>query len=391
MVHLPDKPASTAPWPARRALLRGAVLTLTAAGAPLAALAQAAPPLPSARPRGSNGTAVVAQIVDTSPGQQDVSRDFVVGSRAAWQDAAARGMLGGRAVQHLTVEVDGSASSLQAAWSRLEQDSACVAVCGCVGHAASQGILALQARSEARTPLPIVAPWLHQAPLQHPVDAVFDIFATHEAQILHALRGLSTMGVRQFGVAYASAAARQSAQAQVLAAAQALQLTVQPVTPDSTPPIVLFVGGTPELHAYVQQMRLPPGRQCYVVALSDVNLQVFAQMGGMPKNASVIATQPVPMTTAGVPIVRAYRDALARLYDEPPSPQGLAGFVAARYLLEALQQTQPAPWTRASVLASLQRRVPMDLGGFAVSYEGRRRQGAPVTQAMLTADARIVG
>lgn len=377
--------------PARRTLLRGAAAALAAASAPLATRAQpAAAPSASPRGRSSERPAVVAQIVDMSAGQQDVSRDFVVGSRAAWQDAAARGALGGRAVQHLTVEVDGSAASLQAAWARLEQDSACVAVCGCVGHPASQGLLALQARSDARTPLPIVAPWLHQPPVDHPVDAVFDIFASHEAQVLHALRGLSSMGVRQFGVAYASASARQATQASVQAAARALQLTVQPVAPDATPPIVLFVGGTPELHAFVQQLRLPPGRQCYVVALADVNLQVFAQMGGVPKSASVIATQPVPMTTAGLPIVRAYRDALARLYDEPPSPQGLAGFIAARYMQDILQ-TQPGPWSRASVLASLQRRAPTDLGGFAIGYEGRRRQGAPVTQAMLTADARIVG
>ncbi|GAA4420487.1 ABC transporter substrate-binding protein [Acidovorax lacteus] len=347
-------------------------------------------PASGSRTRGGDKVAVVGQIVDISAAQQDVSRDFVVGSRAAWQDAAARGGLGGRSVQHLTLEVDGSAASLQAAWARLEQDSACVAVCGCVGHPASQALLALQARSDAKTPLPIVAPWMHQAPTQHPVDAVFDIFATHEAQVLHALRGLSSMGVRQFGVAYASAMARQATQDQVLAAAKALQLTVQAVTPESTPPIVLFVGGTPELHAFVQQLRLPPGRQCYVVALADVNLQVFAQLGGVPKSASVIATQPVPMTTAGVPIVRAYRETLSRLYDEPPSPQGLAGFIAARYMAEILQAL-PAPWTRSSVLAALQRRAPMDLGGYAISYEGRRRQGALVTQAMLTADARIVG
>ena len=34
---------------------------------------------------------LVAQIVDTSPTQQDVSKDFLIGSRAAWQDINLKG------------------------------------------------------------------------------------------------------------------------------------------------------------------------------------------------------------------------------------------------------------------------------------------------------------
>ena len=59
---------------------------------------------------------VVAQIADMSPGQQDVSRDFVVGARAAWQEINARGGIRGRAVEHRTIEVQGTGAGLQAAW-----------------------------------------------------------------------------------------------------------------------------------------------------------------------------------------------------------------------------------------------------------------------------------
>ena len=51
---------------------------------------------------------VIAQLADMSPSQQDVSRDFLIGSRAAWQDLNARGGLQGRPVQHLAMEVQGS-------------------------------------------------------------------------------------------------------------------------------------------------------------------------------------------------------------------------------------------------------------------------------------------
>lgn len=50
----------------------------------------------------------VAQIVDTSPEQQDVSRDFLIGARAARQDINATGRVKGQPVHHQSVQGDGS-------------------------------------------------------------------------------------------------------------------------------------------------------------------------------------------------------------------------------------------------------------------------------------------
>lgn len=58
---------------------------------------------------------VIAQIVDTTVQQQDVSKDYLIGSRAAWQEINAKSGLLGRAVKHLSIEADGSATSMRAA------------------------------------------------------------------------------------------------------------------------------------------------------------------------------------------------------------------------------------------------------------------------------------
>ena len=131
------------------------------------------------------------------------------------------------------------------------------------------------------------------------------------------------MGVPELGVAYATGQDTALAQAAVRQAAQEQSVKVQRVhsAAQLTQPIVLFVGGTPELHAFVGQLKLPAGRQCYVIALADVNLQVLAQMGNLPKRVSIIATQAVPLVSASLPVVRAYREALAKLYDDPPAPR----------------------------------------------------------------------
>ena len=62
----------------RRRLLRSGAAVIAASAALPMARAQAA--------RGSSRNPVVAQIVDVSLQQQDVSKDFLIGSRAAWQD-----------------------------------------------------------------------------------------------------------------------------------------------------------------------------------------------------------------------------------------------------------------------------------------------------------------
>ncbi|OYY85021.1 MAG: twin-arginine translocation pathway signal protein, partial [Acidovorax sp. 28-64-14] len=233
-------------------------------------------------------------------------------------------------------------------------------------------------------------------------ETVFEVFPDHQIQIAHAIKTHASLGVKQIGVVFATAQIQQQSQAYVLQVAKSLGLQAQilplpgtqgPAATQLTNPtqtIILFVGGTPELHAFASKLVAPPGRQCFVVALADVNLQVLAQMGGTPKGTSIIATQAVPLITSSLPVVRAYRDALSRFFDEAPSPQGLAGFIAARYTAEILGGIS-GPITRASMLAALQRRNDVNVGGYVVAYQGKKRSNAYVTQSMLTQDGRIIG
>jgi len=340
---------------------------------------------------------VVAQIVDMSPGQQDVSRDFLVGSRAAWQDFNARGGLRGRPVQHVSLEVDGTASSLRMALQSIKDNPACVALSGTAGDPATN-LLASQLRQDGLA-IAHVAPWLQNSSAQ--VDErTFAIFAARQEQIAHALKSLSVMGVQELGAVYATAqdhalyredversAAGMKLRLQSFRAGDDMRTLGQSLTP-ATPAILLFVGGTPELVQFTQGLDKQT-RQRYVVALADVNLQTMMQMGAA-RNTPVIATQAVPMVNASLPVVRAYRETLARLFDEPPTPLSLAGFIAARYTQEVLGDVD-GPLSRHNVLAAFQRRSSVDVGGFRVSFHPQRRGGSFVTQSMLTTDGRVLG
>ena len=345
----------------------------------------------------SNRSITVAQIVDFSQAQQDVSKDFLIGSRAAWQDINLRGGIRGKRVQHLALETDGTPAGLRTAFDGVKNNPACVVMTGSAGDQLASQIVSL-ARQDGLA-MAHVAPWLQNASLEID-DNTFPIFAARQEQITHALKTLSVMGMSELGAIYGSAhdhnayhleveriAATMQLKLQTFQASGELRALGQKLTP-KTPAVLLFFGGTPELAEFTQGLE-KQARQRYVVALADVNLQTMLQMGAA-KSTPVIATQPVPMVNSSLPVVRSYREALGRLFDEPPTPLSLAGFIAARYTFEVLNEVEGA-LTRTNALAAFQRRAKIDIGGFRVSFNTQRRSSTYVTQSMMTVDGRLVG
>jgi ABC-type branched-subunit amino acid transport system substrate-binding protein len=340
---------------------------------------------------------VVAQLVDVSQAQQDVSKDFLIGSRAAWQDINLRGGLRGKPVQHLALETDGTPASLRTAFDAVKNNPACMVMSGSAGDQLASQLVGL-ARQDALA-MAHVAPWLQNSSLEID-DNTFPIFAARQEQITHALKTLSVMGMSELGAVYSSAGEHSAYHLEVERIAAGMQLKLrtfqasgelrslgQKLTP-GTPAVLLFFGGTPELAEFTQGLE-KQARQRYIVALADVNLQTMLQMGAA-KSTPVIATQPVPMVNASLPVVRSYRETLARLFDEPPTPLSLAGFIAARYTYGVLNEVDGA-LTRASALAAFQRRAKIDIGGFRVSFNPQRRSSTYVTQSMMTVDGRLIG
>ena len=372
-------------------------LLLSAASLGLSTLAPAPAWSQISKPSKPQRNPAVVQIVDTSIAQRDVSRDFLIGSRAAWQDINARGGIRSRAIEHITIETDGSIASLRSAIGTVRGLPHCVALSGTAGDRAATQLVSLLHQEQLE--IAHVAPWLLNSELDGD-ERTFPIFAPREKQIAHALKSLSVMGVPELGAIYASAQEHEMYRPEVERTAAKLKIRLQSYGPTNnlkgigqsltpeTPAILLFLGGTPELVQFTQGIA-KQARQRYVIALADVNLQTLMQMGAA-RNTSVMATQVVPMVTSSLPVVRHYRETLSRLFDEAPTPLSLAGFIAARYTHEVLSTIDGAP-TRKNVLQAFQQRNSVDIGGFRVSFNAQRRSGAFVTQSMLGADGRVIG
>jgi ABC-type branched-subunit amino acid transport system substrate-binding protein len=372
---------------ARRNALRGAaalVLARTTA-------TWAQPGKPAGRP------IAIAQIVDMSPEQRDVSKDFLIGSRAAWQDINARGGIKGRPVVHQSLEVDATPASVRAAVSAARDNPNCLVLSGTAADPAANAVVNLLRQENAA--IAHVAPWLQNSSVD--VDErTFPIFAARQEQIAHAIKSLAVVGMQEVGAVYASSREYALYRDDLERTAAVLKVRLQSYRADGdlgrlgqrltgqSAAVLLFIGGTPELVQFTQGLE-KQSRQRYVVALADVNLQTLMQMGAA-RNTPVIATQAVPMVTDSMAVVRAYRDTLGRLFDEPPAPMSLAGFIAARYTFEVLNDIDGA-LTRQSALSAFQRRSPVDVGGFRVSFNRERRSATFVTQSMLTVDGRVIG
>ena len=340
---------------------------------------------------------VIAQIVDFSQAQQDVSKDFLIGSRAAWQDINLRGGIRGRQVQHLALETDGTPVSLRGALEAIKTNPSCVAMSGSVGDEIASQIVALSRQNGLL--MAHVAPWLQNSGLEVD-DQTFPIFAARQEQIAHALKNLSLMGMSELGAVYGSNRDYSAYHLEIERIAASMQLKLQTYQGAGdlrglgqqltarTPAVLLFVGGTPELAEFSQGLE-KQARQRYIVALADVNLQTLLQMGAA-RYTPVIATQPVPLINSSLSVVRSYREVLSRLFDEPPSPLGLAGFIAARYTYEVLNDVE-GPLTRQNALTAFQRRASLDLGGFRISFNLHRRSNSYVTQSMMTLDGKLIG
>jgi hypothetical protein len=349
------------------------------------------------KPSRQTTSIVIAQVVDFSQAQQDVSKDFLIGSRAAWQDINLRGGIRGRQVQHLAVETDGTPASLRTALDSVKANPACVVMSGSVGDQLASQLVDLSRQDGLN--IAHVAPWLQNSGMEVD-DKTFPIFAARQEQITYALKTLAVMGMNELGAVYGSARDHAAYHVEVERIASSMQLKLasfqggselralgQKLTP-RTPAVLLFVGGTPELAEFTQGLE-KQARQRYIVALADVNLTTMAQMGAA-RNTPVIATQPVPLLNANLAIVRSYRETLARLFDEPPTPLSLAGFIAARYTYEVLSGVV-TPITRQSALMAFQRRSTLDVNGFRVSFNAQRRSNTYVTQSMMSANGRLIG
>ncbi|MEJ7688561.1 MAG: hypothetical protein WKG52_17175 [Variovorax sp.] len=377
----------------RRLLLQGAAGAATVAafcGTPALSAAQSRAPDAASSPR-------VTQLLDMSPDQQELSRDYATGIRLAFAELR---KANAPVPQLSTIETDGTPAAVGSAIQKIKDDPTQVALLGTVGEGLA--LASLREAAQARLDIAHVAPWLADAQFDADVR-LFALFASREDQIRYVLKNLASMGVSELGVVYPSPRHAQALQEGTAAITARLQVKARAMTipagqdialyasklPQDVPVFLVFMGASIELAHFTRGLD-QRGQQRYVVCLSDVDTGTFMQLNP-GKSVPIIFTQVVPNPhSSKVPVVRRYRDALQRLFDEAPSPVSLAGYMAGRYAAAVLAGAGPGA-TRAGVLAEFQRRRPLELDGWRLDFADQRRASSFVSQTLLNAQGSFIG
>ena len=375
----------------RRHLLRGAAAAVGASA--LCTLPTFAP----AQARAESGAVRVTQLLDMSPDQQQLSRDYATGIRLAFAEMKKANL---PAPQLSTVETDGSAVAVRNALQLIRDDASQVALLGAVGEGLA--LASLSESSQLKLDIAHVAPWLAD-PQMDDNPRLFALFASREEQIRYVLKTLSVVGVHELGLVYPSQQHADTMQAGMAVIASRLQLKTRSLVipkgrniaayasqlPADAPFFLMFMGGAIELALFTQGLnRL--GRQRYLLCLSDVDINTFMQLNP-GKSVPVIFTDVVPNPhTSKLPVVRNYRSLLSKLFDEAPTPVSLAGYLAGRYAGLVLAGAG-AGATRARVLAEFQRRRPVELDGWHLAFNAQGRASSFVSQTLLNTRGNFVG
>lgn len=376
----------------RRQLLRGlagALGTSTLSTLSFPALAQT---------RTADSTALrVTQLLDMSPDQQQLSRDYSTGIRLAFAELKKANL---PVPQLSTVEIDGSAAAARSALQAIRDDAAQVAVLGTAGEGLA--LASLVESAQMKLDIAHVAPWLAD-PQMDDNPRLFALFASREEQIRYVLKTLSVVGVHELGLVYPSPQHAEALQAGMAVIANRLQLKTRNLVvpkgkdiaayaaqlPANAPMFLMFMGGAIELALFTQGLG-QRGTQRYLMCLSDVDTNTFMQLNP-GKSVPVIFTDVVPNPhTSKLPVVRNYRTALQRLFDEAPTPVSLAGYLAGRYAATVLTAAGPGA-SRARVLAEFQRRRPIELDGWHLAFNPQGRASSFVSQTMLNTRGNFVG
>lgn len=372
----------------RRQLLRGAA----AAGA-LFTIPAFAP----AQSRAEAGALRVTQLLDMSPDQQQLSRDYSTGIRLAFAEMKKANL---PVPQLSTVETDGSTTAVRNALQLVREDASQVALLGSVGEGLA--LASLSESSQLKLDIAHVAPWLAD-PQMDDNPRLFALFASREEQIRYVLKTLAVVGVHELGLVYPSQQHADTMQAGMAAIGSRLQLKTRSLVipkgrniatyaaqlPADAPFFLMFMGGAIELALFTQGLN-KLGRQRYLLCLSDVDTNTFMQLNP-GKSVPVIFTDVVPNPhTSKLPVVRNYRSLLSNLFDEAPTPVSLAGYLAGRYAGSVLTSVG-AGATRARVLAEFQRRRPLELDGWHLAFNAQGRASSFVSQTMLNTRGNFVG
>jgi branched-chain amino acid transport system substrate-binding protein len=250
--------------------------------------------------------------------------------------------------------------------------------------------------------VPFIAPVSGMDVLRQQANGhVFLLRAGHRDEIRQIIRHTSSTGITRVALLFEYESAGWEIRDSFAQAADAAKLassisaSVSRGSVDVAPAVPLLVAGNPQAiilaanpsasAAFVRAARKAGfGGSFYTV--STVGGQVLLDQLG-PLAVGISVAQVVPFPWGGGSAIS--REFLAFCADNKITPDfaSMEGYVAARWLTEALKRAKPREASPAAIAAALERMPPVNLGGFPLAFSADTRSASSFVELTVVSNA----
>jgi len=318
---------------------------------------------------------VIGQVADLSGPNQDQGRDYVAGATVYFDSVNASGGIRGRRIVHLVRDSGGRADTgTQLARKLLEEDQAEI-LFGFTGDAAVAALARSQLLARHHTLLFAPLSGAEPPPAGGPILFTRAAYSTEAREIVRHFRG---QGMTRFAALYVDSGYGRKVMESLekALAPEGIRLIAQRVMQTDggdaaahakalaalSPQVLIVAADTLPMGAFLREFK-PFTGGTQVAGLSAVNHGTLLELIGPAAVNGTLLTQTVPHPARAVtPLLREHLGALKRFRDEPPSHLTLAGFIAAKALVQALRKL-PHDAGRAEIARRLPGLGLLDLDG----------------------------
>jgi branched-chain amino acid transport system substrate-binding protein len=114
----------------------------------------------------------------------------------------------------------------------------------------------------------------------------------------------------------------------------------------------------------------------FLMGLSLINNETLYELAGKEASTGVMLSEVVPHPNDYMAPISVEHQRVFKIFrDEPPSHLTLEGFIAAKYLVNAIKQAG-SNFTQAQLVSRLASSSDLDLGGFFLAFAGDNRRGS---------------
>lgn len=331
---------------------------------------------------------LVGQSVDLSGSLGYIGRDYVAGAKVYFDYINSKGGVNGQKIVHLVQDNGGSAQKSAQISQEFIYKQKVDALFGYFG----EGVLENLSQTSAfrQSGIPMVAP-LTGMRVNGSGKQIFYIRPEYAVEAKKLVAFFLSKGVKRFGMAYADDAYGRAALDAVVAEMAKNNLKLEGQFPISASEESMNLAikrcGSLKPQATIMALQTLPAAQFvkayrkvdqggFLMGLSLINNETLYELAGKEAAAGVMLSEVVPHPNDYMKPISVEHQRIMKIFrDEPPSHLTLEGYLAAKYLVNAIKQAG-SNFTQTQLTTQLANTSDLDLGGFFLAFAGDNRRGS---------------